>query len=446
MKCAHVTPKEAPLIRNIAKNFLLFISLADIPCNAETPKNTRPMPTALGDPAQPNVQTYPLNEYVHAGLCKRLPALHATYTGHTGSVLSVNFNLDGNLLVSGSNDTTVKVWDTKTGACLHTLHGHNARVESTLFSPDGELIVSGSIDGTIKIWHTKTGDCLHTLREHKDRICSIAFSPDGTLFATGSADKTVKIWLTHKAACIQTLFGHKTWVETVAFNRAGTTVASGSGDERIKLWNVKTGTCTHTMLTRPADLLPDGRPRLYEGRPRLWVKVALVAFNRDGTTVTSISTDGLTQKWDAVTGECVLSLSNRNRSIWKVAFSPDETLAASSSLTNEENLTVWNASTGASKLILPVHADSVSAIAFSPNGIDLASGSTDRTVKIWKINHRTELNQANLNKEMHRFIYQAAHDWNNELPHKVHVLDPIYQAVIQALPFFNDDRLFITQH
>ncbi|KAK3390127.1 hypothetical protein B0H63DRAFT_538288 [Podospora didyma] len=79
-------------------------------------------------------------------------------------------------------------------APLQTLEGHDGYVLSVAFSPDSKLIISGSEDKTVKIWDTATGICVQTLKGHDDEVILVAFSLDSKLVASGSLDKTVKIW------------------------------------------------------------------------------------------------------------------------------------------------------------------------------------------------------------------------------------------------------------
>ena len=92
--------------------------------------------------------------------------------GHTDAVGCVAFSPDGQQIVSGSNDWTVRVWDTKTGeVAAGPFEGHTGPVWSVAFSPDGQQIVSGSSDKTVRVWDAKTGDVVaepfegHTGRE-----------------------------------------------------------------------------------------------------------------------------------------------------------------------------------------------------------------------------------------------------------------------------------------
>ena len=64
----------------------------------------------------------------------------------------MTFSHDGQMLASGSDDKTVKLWDLQTGLEIATLSGYESYVESVAFSPDGKTLVSGGYDKTIKIW------------------------------------------------------------------------------------------------------------------------------------------------------------------------------------------------------------------------------------------------------------------------------------------------------
>ena len=81
-----------------------------------------------------------------------------TLKGHSHFVSSVSFSPDGNRIVSGSFDRTVKVWDAQTGQETRTLKGHSGVVSSVSFSPDGKRIVSGSGDQTLKVWDISSLD------------------------------------------------------------------------------------------------------------------------------------------------------------------------------------------------------------------------------------------------------------------------------------------------
>ena len=115
--------------------------------------------------------------------------------GHHGVVSSVSFSVDGKLIVSGSEDRTLRVWNAVSGKrVLEPLEGHTDWVTSVSFSGDGKLIVSGSDDKTVRVWNAVSGECLHILRGHTNYVTSVSFSGDGNLIVSGSRDRTVRVW------------------------------------------------------------------------------------------------------------------------------------------------------------------------------------------------------------------------------------------------------------
>ena len=112
---------------------------------------------------------------------------------HSLGVSSVAFSPKGSYLASGSDDKTVKIWNTETWEEIRTLEGHTAGVYCVAFSPDGRFVVSGGgsplksakqEDFAIRIWETETGNEVRTLTGHKGIVSCVAFSPFGGISAT----------------------------------------------------------------------------------------------------------------------------------------------------------------------------------------------------------------------------------------------------------------------
>ncbi len=302
-------------------------------------------------------------------LVPRLPSvaqadspLIRTLEGHSGSVTSVAFNPNGNTLVSGSNDKTLKVWDVRSGRLLRTLEGHSAGVKSVAISADGSIVASGSDDSKLKLWDARSGCLLRTLEGHSNGVKSVAFSPEGSTVVSGSSDNTLMLWDARSGRLLHTLKGHSRSVRTLAFGPDGATVVSGSIDMTLKLWAARSGRLLHTL----------------EGHSN---EVSSVTFSPDGTTVISGSDDKTMKVWDAVSGRLLRSLDGIPLASSYVAFSSDGRTAVSGSYNCTLNL--WDAVSGHLLSTLEGHSAGVRSVVFSPDGSTVVSGSSDNTLKLW---------------------------------------------------------------
>src|SRR5580704_2416575 len=119
----------------------------------------------------------------------------ALQTAHTGSVYTAVFSHDGKYVASGSQDNSIRLWNTHTGDLVRTLTGHNGAVKSLSFSPDDKFLASGSDDGTIRIWRVPDGAMLQRWVADEDTVQSVRFSPDGKVLVSGGGDNAIKVWL-----------------------------------------------------------------------------------------------------------------------------------------------------------------------------------------------------------------------------------------------------------
>jgi WD40 repeat protein len=106
----------------------------------------------------------------------------------------VTFSPNGQLLASGSDDTTARVWETVSWNRVRVLEGHTDYVRSVAFSPNGQLLVSGSRDSTLRFWDAANGECLYIFKGHVYSFNSVVFSPCGKQLASEEDDWTVRVW------------------------------------------------------------------------------------------------------------------------------------------------------------------------------------------------------------------------------------------------------------
>ena len=268
------------------------------------------------------------------------------------NVTSVAFSPDDKLIVSGSYDKTVRVWNVDSGQEMIKLNGHTDRVNSVAFSPNGELIASGSSDNTVRVWDVASyvqrtaivsvGEVMK-LEGHISTVNSVTFSKDGKFIVSGSNDNTVRVWNVNSGEEMMKLGGHTNVVNSVAFSNDGKCIVSGSNDKTVRVWNVASGGL-HTLLN-----------------------------NQYGSS--SVTTSNY------YAGEEIMKLDHTDE-VTSVAFSPDDKFIVSGSA--DSTVRVWNVASGEEMMKLD-HTDEVTSVAFSPDGKSIVSGSLDETVRIWNV-------------------------------------------------------------
>ncbi len=326
---------------------------------------------------------------------------------------SVTFSPDGQMLASGADDGTTRLWQVSDGLLLDTLEGHAARVNGVAFSPDGQALASGSQDGTVILWRVSDRELWIPLTGHTGAVNSVAFSPDGEVLASGSTDGTVRLWKVVDGAPQSILGDNAIGVQDVAFSPDGKVLASGMSDGTVQLRRVADGSLQNTLegmgsAVNSVAFSPDGE-RLATGAMdatvRLWhvaggqllrtladhtAVVYGVAFAPDGERLVAGALDGTLWSWRVVDGN--LLATQMGQSGWvvaSVAFSPDgETLALGSwdnrvRLLKASDLTLLKMLTG--------HTYVLQAVDFSPSGEMLASAAWENVVRLWRVSDGTQL-------------------------------------------------------
>jgi WD40 repeat protein/tetratricopeptide (TPR) repeat protein len=263
----------------------------------------------------------------------------------------------------------IKIWDAATGRELVHCAGLDHAVFQIAFSPDGRSLASAGLDGMVRFWDVQTGKEQFALRAHKGWVMGLAFSPDGQRLASASRDRTVIVWDLATRQPLRRYEKHTDMVFGVAFSADGRLLASASRDWTVRVWD--TAKQATGQAAAPLHTL------------RGIVDVRCVTFSPDGRRLAAGGYDHTLKVWDLgnpTAVDEVFTNHTHGSPICCVGFRPDGQLVSTDA---KGTVRFWNAQTGVELWSLRGHSGSVFSVAFSPNGRFIATGSSDKTVKVW---------------------------------------------------------------
>jgi len=167
-----------------------------------------------------------------------------TLKGPESNVLSVALSPNGKVVAagySGANRATsiIKTWSLETGDELMTYEGHEDDVVTLAFTPDSLLLLSGSDDTTVRIWNMLTGKEILVFRQHQDIVKSIVVSNDGSFVVSGGCDRAIHMWDIKTGKILRTFTNHQHFIWTVRLSPDNTKLLSTSEDHSLRIWDLK---------------------------------------------------------------------------------------------------------------------------------------------------------------------------------------------------------------
>lgn len=314
--------------------------------------------TAGGD-TKPKLIAGPAPDGTGAGIGQTIRA----FTGHSAKVNSLAATPDGQRIVTGSQDKSVRIWDANSGKQLWSFQGHLGQVTAVALRPDGKQAASGGEDGTIRLWPLTVADEHRAMSEATAPLWTVAYSPDGSQFATAGADRIIRLYDGNTGKRKRTLTGHKAAVTALTFLDPEHLVST-SGDKLVKVWNLTTGTAIDCVGHSTA--------------------VLAIAADHSGKCIVSGSVDKSVRAWNPATGKNLWTWPTKS-AVCSVALRKDGQQAALG--TADGGLTILAISPDAAKPLstTSAHLAGTASVVYAPDGSRLATCGGDGAVRLWNV-------------------------------------------------------------
>ena len=298
---------------------------------------------------------------------KTAPAVASVFAkAHDGGVHALAVAPDGEFVLTGGGDGTLKLWHPATLKELRAITGDVGAVEHLAIAPSGKWAATCAIrlsaaDMGVQLWDLNTGVEGRRFRGPTDNIAGVAVSPDGRGIAAGSADKMVWLWVREPGkpttpVCIK---GHTGGVTAVAFVAADSLLSAGT-DGTVRQWDLKTGKSKGTLSA------PVG-------------PIATLSFA--GKRVAVAGRDGLAMRQPHAAA--FTKLGGHDGAVQCCALSADGKLLASGGA--DATVRVYRAEDGLQLAAYSGHNKGVRTVAFSPSGDALYSGGEGGTLRRWPV-------------------------------------------------------------
>jgi WD40 repeat protein/serine/threonine protein kinase len=310
--------------------------------------------------------------------------------GHAAGITSVALTRDGRQALSGSYDTTLKLWDLDTGTCLRTFRGHTDGVSSVALGAGDQLALSGAkeFDRTLKLWDLADGSCLRTFHGHTERVSSVCLSSDGRRALSGSWDGTVRSWDASTGRCLRTVevgTDRSRTVRAVCLSADGEHALVSTSDIAFDLWDLANGTRLRTFSFHAAG-------------------VGAVTFTQGGERIASGSEDRSIGLWDTATGRRCSTILGHTGEVTAVRPTAGGRLLVSGG--DDGTLRLWEVATGRNLRSFEGHAGRVSCVVPSEDGHLAVSGGSDASLRLWQID--PELPRTSVPPEVSRVVTSEA--------------------------------------
>ncbi|RSH78670.1 uncharacterized protein EHS24_002399 [Apiotrichum porosum] len=225
---------------------------------------------------------------------------HPLFIKHAAPVTHIHFSPTKPHRYAVTSSTRVLVYAPKTGKVVKTVTRFKDTARCGEFRKDGKLMVAGSDDGLVQVFDVNSRAVLRTMKEHNQPVHVTHFSPHLPQVLSGSDDTTVKVWDLSTQECVATMAGHTDYVRAAVFASPHTILSSGY-DSTVRLWDVRAPESAQMTLRHGGAPVED------------------VAVFPNGGVAMSVG-GPILRVWDLAMGKCVRALSNHQKTVTSIAF------------------------------------------------------------------------------------------------------------------------------
>ena len=312
---------------------------------------------------------------------------HFAFPAHPNHVITC-LQFDDDKIITGSDDTLIHVYDTKTGHLRKKLEGHEGGVWALQY--EGNVLVSGSTDRSVRVWDIEKGLCTQVFHGHTSTVRCLQILmpelagynengaimlPEKPLIITGSRDSQLRVWRlpeqgskryiqtgppANDADCpyfVRVLSGHTHSVRAIAAHQD--TLVSGSYDNTVRVWKISTGETVHRLHGHA-------------------MKVYSVVLDHKRNRCISGSMDNFVKIWSLETGACLYTLDGHSSLVGLLDLRDERLVSAAA----DSTLRIWDPENGQCKSTLSAHTGAITC--FQHDDRKVISGS-DRTLKMWNV-------------------------------------------------------------
>ncbi|MEK9724137.1 MAG: c-type cytochrome, partial [Rhodospirillaceae bacterium] len=169
----------------------------------------------------------------------------------------------GGMIAVGGHDSTIRIYDTATGAPRGKMVGHKMGITELRASADGRRLLSSSIDKTLGLWDVAGFEAIRTLERHDSQVYGVRFTPDGKRAVSGGRDGFLMVWDLETGKLLKSFKGHDKIIWAVAISPDGRFAVSGSSDDTARVWHLASG----DRIGPPAEEAGEPQPWLDSNHP-----------------------------------------------------------------------------------------------------------------------------------------------------------------------------------